>query len=515
MINLTSQQAEQLQKKGIPEGEVFRQLSRFATGMLYVELDRAATEGDGILVFNEAEKGRYVSVFDAACRDLELIKFVPASGAATRMFKELFEFLDMSVGETTTYESLPQGVRDFGLNLQRMPFVDHLCDMAGIKCNGIPDPFTLQSLVKVLLLEDGLNYGSLPKALLTFHNYVDHVRHAFEEHLVEWGTMLNTSKKDLKIHFTLSPNHIALFRKALDQKLPVYQERFLCDFLISYSVQEGSTDTVAANEDNLPFTSPDGLLLFRPGGHGALLYNLNQLDADIILIKNIDNVAVENIETQNVDWKKILTGLLVETKTGVDAILTRIERGEATEAELQESVDWIRKRFNHRIDHQGEALKRELFTYLNRPIRVCGMVKNTGEPGGGPFWVNSGGDLSLQIIESAQIDHQNPDQHAIARSATHFNPVDLVCGVRDYKGNKFDLNQFSDPDTSFISVKSHQGKVLKALEHPGLWNGAMAGWLTLFVEVPLMTFNPVKTVNDLLRPEHQNDTNDKLITFNH
>jgi hypothetical protein len=504
MIRLTDLQTRQLNRKGISLAELSRQLERFVTGMQYVDLDRPATPGDGVIVCDEMQKEHLIALFDREVKHHDLIRFVPASGAASRMFKDLFEFLEMHIDIETTYDNLSRGIREFAFNLGKMPFADTLFKIAGVEKMTTPDPLELQSLIRVLLLGDGMRYGSLPKALIIFHHYGDHVRLAFEEHLVEWGTMLGGSAEELKIHFTLSPDHISLFNEVLSHKLPLYRNRFGIDYDITHSVQADSTDTVAATEDNQPYTDRNGELLFRPGGHGALLYNLNRLDADFIIIKNIDNVAIEKVESLNVQWKKVLTGLLMETKTRINKILLDMDAGNITTDEVGEISEWILSVFNHQINIHSDQIQDEIKSFLNRPVRVCGMVKNTGEPGGGPFWVRKGEKETLQIIESAQIDHQNPQQHQIAMEATHFNPVDLVCAVKDYRGNKFDLNLFSDPDTSFISVKSHQGKVLKALEHPGLWNGAMADWLTLFVEVPLITFNPVKTVNDLLRPEHQN-----------
>lgn len=509
-MKLTEKQQQQLKEKRIAESELKRQLDRFSKGKIYVCLDRAATEGDGIIVFHEQDRRFYAELFENRVSDQQLMKFVPASGAASRMFKDLFEFLEMPDSHDLEFESLSPAVRQFALNLPDMPFFDTLHNLTNQRCVGLvydTEPGTLRKYVGNLLNEHSMNYGSLPKALLEFHRYGDTTRMAFEEHLLEWALLIPEESGELNIHFTLSAHHIQPFNDALKKKLPYFHRRFKSNFNIEHSVQDSSTDTVAATVDNLPFTDSDGNLLFRPGGHGALLYNLNNIDADIIFIKNIDNVAKESVEIQNQIWKKILGGLIIEIKDKVHRYLNMIDDGAVDKEQMKEITDFIYDQFKTELNPVDDNISEMAHRFLNRPIRVCGMVKNTGEPGGGPFWVKQGGRISLQIIESAQINFNDSEQSRIANSATHFNPVDLVCAVRDYNGKKFDLNLFSDPDTSFISEKSYQGKVLKALEHPGLWNGAMAEWLTLFVEVPLLTFNPVKTVNDLLRPEHKSQDN--------
>jgi len=504
-MEFTDIQKNQLLSKGISADEVHRQLGCFAAGMQYCALDRPATVGDGIMVFRDEELKRSAEYFTRNIGSHRVMKFVPASGAATRMFKEQFEFVEKENNSSLTFADLSKGMQQFAGEIDRMPFYDVLLqkgERSGLGHTGTISISGLKSLTELLLSESGMNYGALPKALIIFHNYVHSVRLAFEEHLVEGASLIPDRNEPLLLHFTLSPNHVALFRKALDEKLHIYAGRFGCRYDISLSVQHESTDTVAATEGNTPFLNSDGTLLFRPGGHGALLYNLNQLDADIVFIKNIDNVCIEEIEMENLVWKRALGGLLLRMREKAGEFLTSIDSG-ASDGELQEAVEWIRETFDPTFGKGATPSPEQIRAFLHRPIRVCGMVKNTGEPGGGPFWVKSKTGTSLQIIESAQISPDDTQQQSIARAATHFNPVDLVCSLTDYKGKKFDLNQFSDPDTAFISIKSHQGKLLKALEHPGLWNGAMANWLTLFVEVPLITFNPVKTVNDLLRPEHQ------------
>lgn len=505
MMKITERQREQLAGKRISAEELERQLERFRTGMIYSELARPATAGDGIIVPDEDQKSEYSNLFEKAVLSQKIVRFVPASGAATRMFKDLFEFLGSAGKNDDAMQTLPAPVQIFSDNLTRLPFFKTLKGVVERE-EGDLSPAVHKGFIRfveMLLGEEGMNYGNLPKALLEFHCYDDEVRMAFEEHLVEWALLLETAEHNLNIHFTLSPQHLPLFEEELNRKSGKYENRFRLKYNITCSVQDSSTDTVAATVDNLPFTDQNGDFIFRPGGHGALLYNLNGIDADIIFIKNIDNVAREDVEKENLAWKKILGGLLMDTKSKVHTILDELESGNPGTERLTEIADFISSTFRKEFDPGQDNITNTIYSYLHRPIRVCGMVKNTGEPGGGPFWVRSRKGVSLQIVESAQINMNDPEQKSIAGSATHFNPVDLVCAVKDHKGNKFDLNGYSDPETSFISEKSHQGKVLKALEHPGLWNGAMADWLTLFVEVPLRTFNPVKTVNDLLRPEHK------------
>ncbi len=500
----TDRQKYQLKKTGIPESEILRQLNRFKTGMIYADLDKPATAGDGILVFDKDQQKEAANDFLRYSGGYKIVKFVPASGAASRMFKDLFEFSGTDNSGEITLPTISPPVEKFATGIREMPFFDELSSKVEERFPGIlfsTEPSIIKLFIDTLLTEQGMNYGTLPKALLKFHRYGDQTRMSFEEHLVEWALMNPGTKQKLFIHFTLSPNHLDLFYKALSIRLPLYENRFKREFDISTSVQEPITDTIAVTPDNLPFTDSEGNLVFRPGGHGALLYNLNNINADIVFIKNIDNIAVEEIEIRNIIWKQILGGVLIGIRQKIFEILSALEIG--SETVIPDAIEWIKKTFGYSIIADSQDIKKSVIEYLNRPVRICGMVKNTGEPGGGPFWVKDKYGISLQIIESAQIDMNNRIQKEIALSATHFNPVDLVCSITDYKNEKFNLNSFSDHDTSFISEKSYQGKKLKALEHPGLWNGAMARWLTLFIEVPLITFNPVKTVNDLLRTEHQ------------
>ena len=353
-----------------------------------------------------------------------------------------------------------------------------------------------------MLKKEGLNYGQLPKGMLLFHKYADGARTPMEEHLVE-GALYAASKGEAHVHFTVSHEHMDFFRQKVAEKADALAQQHGVKFDISFSEQKPSTDTIAANPDNTPFREADGSLLFRPGGHGALIENLNEIDADIIFVKNIDNVVPDSLKPETVEWKQVIAGVLVQLQQKAFGYLRLLDEGQPTEAQLAEMAHFVEHDLccqpkGNTVD--ADYLRRK----LNRPMRVCGVVKNVGEPGGGPFLTyNQDGTVSLQILESSQIDTQNEEYMKMFTQGTHFNPVDLVCAVRDYKGQPFDLPRYVDKSTGFISSKSKGGKELKALELPGLWNGAMSDWSTVFVEVPLGTFNPVKTVNDLLRPQHQ------------
>ena len=366
-----------------------------------------------------------------------------------------------------------------------------------------------KSVVAGLLGTRGLNYGRLPKGLLKFHRYEsESSRTPFEEHLVEGALYAKNAEGKVQLHFTVSPEHRSLFETLASAASKKFGELYKAQYEISFSEQKSSTDTIAANADGTPFRNADGSLLFRPGGHGALIENLNDIDADVIFVKTIDNVSPDSLKAQTVENKQLLAGLLVSLQARTFAYLEELEDGNVSEERMQEMLHFLENDLHCQSDTaaelEGLELLDYLYTRLNRPIRVCGMVRNVGEPGGGPFIVyNADGSISLQILESSQIDMSDPDKKRLFEEGTHFNPVDLVCGVRDFAGEKFHLPDFVDPNTGFISHKSKDGKELLALELPGLWNGAMSDWNTVFVEVPLATFNPVKTVNDLFRSEHQ------------
>lgn len=495
-------------KKGISEAQIAEQLACFEKGFPYLELSAAASvENGGILVADADLQEKYLKAWDAyKDGDKKIVKFVPASGAASRMFKNLFEFLGADYSEPTTdFE------KKFFSRVHDFAFYDELNE-ACIKNTG-KDIDTLiaeknyKAVVANLLELAGLNYGALPKGLLKFHRYEDGVRTPLEEHLVEGALYAAGKTGQVNVHFTVSTEHRALFQQLVDEKVAAYSSRFGVQYQVSFSEQKPSTDTVAADMENKPFRD-NGKLLFRPGGHGALIENLNDLDADIVFIKNIDNVVPDRLKADTVTYKKLLAGALVTLQKKAFEYLELLDSGHYSHEQLETIIRFVQQDLRCRRADIKNLEDADLVIYLrkklNRPMRVCGMVKNVGEPGGGPFLAyNPDGTVSLQILESSQIDMKDPEKKAMFEKGTHFNPVDLVCAVRDYKGNKFNLLNFVDKATGFISYKSKNGKDLKALELPGLWNGSMSDWSTVFVEVPLSTFNPVKTVNDLLREQHQ------------
>ena len=505
---LTQQDLELLQKKGISEQQIADQLTCFETGFPYLKLSAAASVENGVLALTADEQKSYQNAWESYTQtDKKVVKFVPASGAASRMFKNLFEFLgaDYDV-PTSAFE------KTFFEKIERFAFFADLnaaCQKNEGK--GIQELIAAgqyKPVVANLLQSAGLNYGALPKGLLKFHRYEDGSRTPLEEHLVEGALYAANRNGKVNVHFTVSPEHRALFQALVDEKAALYAKKYGVEYQISFSEQKPSTDTVAGTMDNQPFRDENGKLLFRPGGHGALIENLNDLDADIIFIKNIDNVVPDKLKGDTVLYKKLIAGVLVALQQKAFNYLQLLESGKYTQEQLMEILQFTQKRLFCKNPEVKDLEDAELVIYLkkklNRPMRVCGMVKNVGEPGGGPFLAyNSDGTISLQILESSQIDMNDPAKKEMFEKGTHFNPVDLVCAVRNYKGEKFDLLKHVDKATGFISFKSKNGKELKALELPGLWNGAMSDWNTVFVEVPLTTFNPVKTVNDLLRDQHQ------------
>ena len=355
-------------------------------------------------------------------------------------------------------------------------------------------------VIRELLRKEGLNYGQLPKALIKFHTYPERTRTPVEEHLVEGCLYCADSKDCVHIHFTITSDHLNAFNKHLNEVREVYEKAYCKTLDISISEQKKSTDTIAVDLNNRPIRNEDGSLLFRPAGHGSLIENLNEIDADLIFIKNIDNISIERVNSETIEYKKILAGKLFELQDKVFSTIHELEV-KCSKKRIKEINQWIRDELGYNSPEDLDSVK--LLNHLNRPIRVCGMVKNQGEPGGGPFWTGKDNEMSLQIVESPQVNFSLSDQKQIFEKATHFNPVDIVCGVQNYKNEKFDLLRFRDINAGIITQKSQGGKDLKAQELPGLWNGAMAYWHTAFVEVPLQTFNPVKAINDLLKPAHQ------------
>lgn len=505
---LTQEDKDLLAMKGISEQQIAEQLACFEKGFPFLKLFAAASvENRGIMLADENARKTYLAAWDAYMEgDKKIVKFVPASGAASRMFKNMFEFLgaDYDV-PTTDFE------KKFFSNIKNFAFYADL-DEACVKNNGkgidaLISEGNYKAVVANLLEAAGLNYGALPKGLLKFHKYENGVRTPLEEHLVEGALYAAGKSGEVNVHFTVSTEHRELFAKLVDEKVAQYAAKYGVKYNISFSEQKPSTDTVAADMENKPFRD-NGKLLFRPGGHGALIENLNDLDADVVFIKNIDNVVPDRLKADTVTYKKLLAGVLVTLQKQAFEYMELLDSGHYRHDELENIIRFVQQQLHCRKDDIKDLEDTDLVIYLrkklNRPMRVCGMVKNVGEPGGGPFLAyNPDGSVSLQILESSQIDMNDPEKKAMFEKGTHFNPVDLVCAVRDYKGNKFNLLNYIDKATGFISYKSKGGKELKALELPGLWNGSMSDWSTVFVEVPLSTFNPVKTVNDLLREQHQ------------
>lgn len=491
---------ELLKRKGITEAKVNEQLLYFRNGFPLLDILKPATIGDGIKRLDSAELEEFRNFYDEERLNKKIVKFVPASGAATRMFKALFEFLDS--------KALNQDTEEVLLKLNSFAFYWELKDILlkeGISPEETDKPDIQMKIIDKILNQGGLNYGNMPKALLKFHLYDKNARTAFEEHLVEGVLYASGKDNEVNIHFTVSAEHRAGFVSLLEKVRKNFEETYQVRLSVGFSEQKSSTDTIAADGNNEPFRDKNGSVLFRPGGHGALLDNLNEIDADVIFIKNIDNVVPDSLKESTILYKKALAGLLLKLQAKVFEYLGQIETGSGN---LNEVAAFIGSNLGYEFPESFAALsdsdkKIQLKSILNRPLRVCGMVRNQGEPGGGPFWVKSkDGSLSLQILESSQFNLSIPEHKNAFQGSTHFNPVDLICAVKDENGKNYDLHKFRDPDTGFISVKSKDGKELKALELPGLWNGSMAFWNTVFVEVPVDTFNPVKTVNDLLRPQH-------------
>jgi hypothetical protein len=504
---MTEPDIKQLAEKGISPAQFEEQLACFRNGFPFLHVEKAATIGDGIVCITDTEKKMYFSVWNHyLSENKKVVKFVPASGAASRMFKDLFEFLESDrIEPKTAFE------RMFFGQLSHFAFFDDL-NKACLKNNaqgieGLLAAKEYKAIIKNLLDSHGLNYGALPKGLLKFHHYKKNEnRTPTEEHLVE-GALYANAGNEVALHFTVSAEHRTLFEKHLSEVLEKYSLLYKVNYSVSISEQKKSTDTVATDANNEPFREK-GKLLFRPGGHGALIANLNDLDADVVFIKNIDNVVPDRLKTPTVEYKKLIAGVLVDLQQKVFAYMALLETGDLSDEKISEIGKFSQNSLYNQNSNFQNLNREEKINYLigklNRPIRVCGMVKNEGEPGGGPYLVrNADGTVSPQILESSQIDTNDPRTKAIMDTAGYFNPVDLVCGLKNYKGEKFDLTCYVDKNTGFISSKSKNGKELKALELPGLWNGAMSDWNSIFVEVPATTFNPVTTVNDLLRKEHQ------------
>lgn len=511
MSTFSERDLQLLKDKGILMETVRYQIDTFRDGIPFVSLEKAGVVGDGVLKFSSDEQQQLVALFNKEKSGLSLLKFVPASGAASRMFKALFNFLetyDPSEEQLENYfeRTGDKDLKVFSEGLKEFPFYDIVQERIARQSNSKGEEAFL--FIKELLSEDTLNYGFYPKGLLPFHKYNSHSATPFEEHLKE-GAQYSKADKTASLHFTISEQHTDLFNSEFNGIKARVTSETDSAFNIGYSYQKSATDTIAVDMQNKPFRNIDGSLLFRPGGHGALIENLNEQDANIIFIKNIDNIVVpENLEAVT-NSKKTLAGVLLQVQEKAFIYAKLLDAHSIGEVQRKEIKLFLEEKLNVRFSDEFETYSEDeqakiLIDKIDRPIRICGMVKNEGEPGGGPFWIKDKmGNSSLQIIESAQIDASDTSQMDIVANATHFNPVDLVCGVRNYNGEKYDLLKFVDHKQGFITDKTKDGKELKALELPGLWNGGMAFWNTIFVEVPLLTFNPVKTVNDLLKPSHQ------------
>jgi len=506
----------QIENHGLTLGKIESQIYLIRTGMAYSNLVKAATINDGILKFDGLKEREFIKTFENRRSSISMVKFVPASGAATRMFKFLHHFLNDYKEQKESIQTYIERSNNIELSvffngLEQLPFYEEVCQKTKEivpNYNNLSIDAQRWAIVKTLLDKDGLDYNFFPKGLLLFHKYKDCAVTPFEEHLLE-AAWYASSNNTSNLHFTVSESHINSFENESNKILARVKEATNNTFNISYSVQKKSTDTIALTSHNEVYKDAQDAILFRPAGHGALLENLNELDYDLAFIKNIDNVVTKR-HLQNIsDNKKLLAGILLNVQEEAFECIQKLEKNNLSNSELLKITTFLKDKMNVVLSTNFESLSKEeksqyFMEKLNRPIRVCGMVKNEGEPGGGPFWVmDQKGDISLQIVESAQVDLNDVSQKDILKKATHFNPVDIVCGLRNYRGETFDLTKFVDYNAAFITAKTQAGTDIKALELPGLWNGSMAYWNTIFVEVPLSTFNPVKTVNDLLRDSHQ------------
>lgn len=496
-----------LQAKGISEEKLAEELQMLANGFPFLKIEVPATPGNGIFVLNEQLEEQSANLWNEYLdKGGKVLKMVPASGAASRMFKDLFSFVNgkKEKPDNDFMKKFFEEIEDFAF----FPVLNAMCmKLYGLSIQSLIKEKRYKDIVKALIDKEGMNYGQLPKALLRFHKVPGTSRTAIEEHLAEGAQYAAGKDGKVHVHFTVSEDHMPLVEEKFEESTGKLQHEYDVTFDLTTSVQKPSTDTVAANLDGTPYRE-NGALFFRPGGHGALIENLNDLDADVIFIKNIDNVVPDARREDTIKYKKIIGGVLVGVKQKADNYCKVLSKGIPSDDVLAEMLEFLHKVLCITHDNTAEmdsAAKAEyIYSKLNRPMRVCGMVKNEREPGGGPFLAyNPDGTVSPQILESTQIDPDNKEAKKMLKESTHFNPVDLVVSTKDWEGKKFNLPDYVDKATGFISLKSREGVEIKALELPGLWNGAMSDWNTILVEVPVSTFNPVKTVNDLLRPSHQ------------
>lgn len=504
----TESEAKQITKRGSSIDEVREQLRRFVKGCDPLHVSAPATPENGIQQLSEHQIVEFQQHYIAKSKAYSIVKFVPASGAASRMFKHLHEYKQQAIeGVASSGDSK---VSEFFSQIHRFPFYNDLVKMAsdeGYELQEMLESGMHARVIEYILEAEGLNYGTYPKGLVQFHVYDNDKRTAFEEHLIEAANYAVNADKAARVHFTIPNDRLGEIMQHISHRTPELEERFGIRFAIEFTAQKSSTDTIAVHPDNTPF-KVNGHLLFRPGGHGALIENLNDIDGDVVFIKNIDNVLPEYKSDLMLQWKQVLGGYFLQLQGQIFKYIEQLD-SLAKAGRLDEVLDFIEQSLCIKLTDAHRSLKGEelwafIFNKLNRPLRICGMVKNEGEPGGGPFWVdNADGTSSLQIVEKAQIDLNDASQQKMLEGSTHFNPVDLVVGMKDFMAQRFDLLKYVDADASFIANKTKDGKELKALERPGLWNGAMADWNTVLVEVPASTFNPVKIINDLLREAHQ------------
>ncbi len=506
----SKEDVEQIKAQGLTIKEAEEQVDNFINGFKPMHLKKAATIGDGINSFSKKEIKGFVSLYKNEKNNIKVMKFVPASGAATRMMKDLYSFVDEYKDEKRTpfhtfplVKKLIENIKDFAF----YPALEEKMKADKLSVEKCLEKKDYKTIVEYILTEKGLDYGKYPKAWIIFHKNNGDAITPFEEHLMEAAQYCN-SNGEAKIEFSILKEHAKGFKALRDKLVPLYEKQYKIKYDIGFSFQQHSTDTIAVDMDNKPFHTKEGKLLFRPAGHGALIENLNKLNSDVVFIKNIDNVS-SKYRKETYEYKEFLAGVLLTAKKKILSLQKKLEKKEVSKQELVSICNIIRKQaFISEVKNYTEfntlfQYKLYLKKFLDRPLRVCGMVKNEGEPGGGPFFVGKDGQVSLQIVEKAQVDLNSLEQSKIFMQATHFNPVDLVISTTKADGKKYRLKNFVDKQAGFISEKSFAGQTIKAQERPGLWNGAMSDWLTIFVEVPLETFNPVKTIVDLLKESHK------------
>ena len=517
-VNFGEKDLKSLKDRNMSPAQIDQQIENFKSGFPFIELSEPATPRHGITQLKTKRMDELVAIFEDFAAENKIEKFVPASGAASRMFKQLFEFRNAYRGTNNDQLELlkdkgPDSVYYFFENLKDFAFFNTLVNSLedrGFDYDKIMKESRYERILNTLLTDKGLSYGSLPKALIPFHTYPDdEIRTAMAEHMAEGARYARSVGNICRIHLTVSPQHLDMVKTHFEELREKYEDKYQIRYEISYSIQDTATDVITVDLANKPVRNEDGELVFRPGGHGALLKNLGSIDAPLVIIKNIDNICHDRVKDDTYFYKMVLAGYLVDLQDKAHSYLRGLDNPTQSSTKVISAMwSFMEQKLNVIPPEGSESWNKDkkikfLKEKLNRPIRICGMVENEGEPGGGPFWVkNPDGSSGLQIIEASQVNIENKNQADILQKSTHFNPVDIVCGLYNYCGKKFDLSKFTNPQTGFISSKSLDGQDIKAQELPGLWNGSMANWNTIFVEVPLSTFNPVKTVNDLLRVQH-------------